>query len=213
MNSARARLGAARLYVIVDLEVTKRSPAVLASRIAAAGADVIQLRGVGVPDRKLFGIAREMVRRVRRCSRALVVVNNRADIALAADADGVHLGSNDLEIPQARSILGKKRLIGATTHNAGEARAAARRGADYLSYGPVFKTPIKPRLRAAGLKYLDTMKRIGLPFFAIGGIHAGRIPHLKRHDIDRVCVCRAVIAAKSPAEEVQRIRKALTGGR
>lgn len=212
INSSRSeKLLAARLYVIVDQRLARGSPALLASRITAAGADIVQLRAADIPDREHFRLAIDFVRRVRRASGALAIINNRVDIALESDADGVHLGLTDLPIESARRLLGAGRIIGATTHNTAEARAAARLGADYLSYGPVFATPLKPHLKPRGGSYLQAVRRLELPYFAIGGIDATKIGALKTLGIRRIAVCRAVLEARNPARAVHQLERALLG--
>lgn len=203
------KLTRARLYVIVDLELTTHPFGLLASNIAEAGADLIQVRGNSTADRRLVEIAGNIVESVRRTSRTLVLVNNRVDIALASDADGVHLGSDDLTIDAARRLGCRGQVVGATTHSAFEAESAARAGADYLSYGPVYRTAAKPGLAPRGFSYLEAIRRLGPPFFAIGGVTAAKIPALKRRGIDRVCVCSAVLKAKDPAAATRAIREAL----
>lgn len=210
INSSRAeKLQAARLYVIVDRELAFGSPALLASRIAAAGADIVQLRAAGVPDREHLRLAVEFVRRIRNASSALAIINNRVDIALEADADGVHVGSSDFTVESARRLLGPGRIVGATTHSGAEARAAARAGADYLSYGPIFQTPTKPDLKPRGGSYLAVINRLGVPFFAIGGIDASKIGAVKAMGLRRIAVCRAILEAKNPARALQQLKRAL----
>lgn len=198
-----ALLSRARLYVIVDTQLACGSVAALAARIAEAGADIVQLRAHRVPDREHLAIAVETVRAVRRASRSLVIVNNRPDIALAAGADGVHIGADDLPVRTCRRILGHGLLIGVTTHNAREAAVAAKEGADYISYGPVFRTKLKPGLAPRGMSYLQAVKRLGLPFFAIGGVEPSNVKALCRKGIRRFAVCSAVLLARDPAKAVR----------
>lgn len=199
LRDPRRRLDAARLYVLVDPAVARRSCTRVAEEAVRGGADLIQLRQKPVPD---TGLAREL----RACcgDEALFIVNDRADVALAAGADGVHLGLEDLPVGEARRLgVG---IVGATTHSTAEARRAKAAGADYLSCGPMFATPLKPDLPPRGREYLEAMKRLGLPFFCIGGITAANV----RKTFGRVAVCAAVTAAADPAKAARAIRARLT---
>jgi thiamine-phosphate pyrophosphorylase len=140
--------------------------------------------------------------RARRRTGALLIVNDRPDVAEAAGADGVHVGETDLSVRQARRVLRADRIVGATTHTLQEARAA--RDADYLSVGPMFASRTKPELTPGGWRYYTAARRLGPPVFAIGGItpsNAGRF--------DRVAVCEAVAAAEDPARVVRALRRSL----
>jgi thiamine-phosphate pyrophosphorylase len=116
----------------------------------------------------------------------------------------VHVGREDLPVAEARKLGAG--IVGATTHSTAEARRAKRDGADYLSCGPMFPTPLKPHLPARGRDYLAGMRRMGLPFFCIGGITPANV----RRDFGRVAVCAAVIAAKDPAAAARAVRRRLT---
>jgi thiamine-phosphate pyrophosphorylase len=135
---------------------------------------------------------------------AIFIVNDRPDIALASGADGVHLGLEDMPIADARRLgVG---IVGATTHSLAEARQAKADGADYVSCGPMYATPLKPDLPPRGFSYLAALKKLGVPFFCIGGItreNAG--PELLR-----AAVCAGVIAAPDVASAARSIRSRLT---
>jgi thiamine-phosphate diphosphorylase len=137
---------------------------------------------------------------------ALFIVNDRPDVALASGADGVHLGLEDMPLADARRLgVG---IIGATSHSLAEARRARAAGADYVSCGPMFPTPLKPDLPAKGFSYLEALKRLGLPFFCIGGItRENATPRLQR-----AAVCAGVIAAPDVAAAARAIRAKLTSG-
>lgn len=206
----RSRLEKARLYVLLDLKLLESAPERVCAAVLRGGADIVQLRAPGWETRPLLRLSRRLLRLIRGRSEALFIVNNRADVALEAGADGVHLGRNDLPLPAARRILGPSCILGATTHNAAEARAAVRQGADYLSYGPVYTTLSKPHLRPRGLSYLAAMKRLKVPFFAIGGINPKRARTLRKKGIERVCAAGAVILDKDPEGAARKLRQAVT---
>ena len=199
MADLRTRLRAARLYVLLDPSVTRRSLARIAREAVAGGADVLQLRQKPRPD---LGLARE----IRAAAPdAVFIVNDDPAVALASGADGVHLGLEDPPIREAKRLGAG--IVGATSHSLAEATRAARAGADYVSVGPMFATALKPHLAPRGREYLAAVKRLGIPFFCIGGITAGNA----RPSMERVAVCAAVVAAKDPAAAARAIRRALDG--
>jgi len=194
----RRRLDAARLYVLLDPTVTRRPLARVAGECVRGGADLLQLRQKPRPD---AGLAREIR---AACGDAIFIVNDDVGVALASGADGVHLGLEDLPIADARRLgMG---IVGATSHSLAEARRAKAAGADYVSCGPMYATPLKPDLEPKGFTYLAGLKKLGLPFFCIGGItRENATPKLVR-----AAVCAGVIAAKDVAGAARAIRAKLS---
>lgn len=136
--------------------------------------------------------------------RALFIVNDRIDIALAVDADGVHLGQQDTPVEVARRLLGSRRLIGRSTTNPGEMEKAIAEGVDYIGAGPVYETPTKPGKAAAGFEYLRHVKaNCPLPWFAIGGINEQNLTEVIEAGTKRVAVVRAIMQAEQPARTTQ----------
>ncbi len=130
---------------------------------------------------------------------ALLIVNDRVDIALAADADGVHLGQEDISIALARQILGSQRIIGCSTKNPEEMQRAIAEGADYIGVGPVYETPTKAGRTAVGLDYVrHAVKHASIPWFAIGGISAETLADVLTAGAERVAVVRAIMEATPP---------------
>ncbi|MBW4621807.1 MAG: thiamine phosphate synthase [Cyanosarcina radialis HA8281-LM2] len=130
---------------------------------------------------------------------ALFIVNDRVDLALAVDADGVHLGQHDIPIALARQILGSQRLIGRSTTNPDEMQRAIAEGADYIGVGPVYETPTKAGKPAAGLHYVRyAAENSSVPWFAIGGIDMNNLSDVLRAGGERVAVVRAIMDAKQP---------------
>jgi thiamine-phosphate pyrophosphorylase len=130
---------------------------------------------------------------------ALFIINDRIDLALAVDADGVHLGQQDLPIAVARQLLGPQRLIGRSTTNQKEMQGAIAEGADYIGVGPVYETPTKPGKAAAGLDYVRyAAQNCSIPWFAIGGIDASNIHDLMDGGAQRVAVVRSLMQAEQP---------------
>jgi thiamine-phosphate pyrophosphorylase len=189
-----ARLAAARLYVVT---MASHAPAAVAEVVRAAcagGAGVVQLR-------RKDDQALEMLRLAERCRRitadagALFVVNDRLDVAMACDADGVHLGQDDLPLAAARRIW-PGRLVGRSTHSLDQAVQAEREGADYLGVGPVYATPTKPGRPAVGLEYVrEAAAALRIPWFAIGGVDLDNLGGVLAAGARRVAVVRAVCEA------------------
>ena len=194
------RLEAARLYVLLDPTVTTRPLPRVAQEAVRGGADVLQLRQKPRVD---LGLAKAIRAAVPD---TLFIVNDRPDVALASGADGVHLGLDDLPVADARRLgVG---IVGATSHSLAEARRARAEGADYVSCGPMFPTPLKPDLPANGFRYLAALKKLKIPYFCIGGItKENATPQL-----GRAAVCAGVIAAPDVAAAARAIRARLTSG-
>jgi thiamine-phosphate pyrophosphorylase len=138
------------------------------------------------------------------------VVNDRIAIALLCGADAVHLGQEDLPLRRARSWVGRKLLIGRSTHSLAQARQAQREGADYVGVGPVFSTPTKPDYRPAGLSLLGQVQRaLRIPWVAIGGIDLKTLPAVLSAGASRVAVVRAVCQAADPQRAARAFQAAL----
>jgi thiamine-phosphate pyrophosphorylase len=146
------------------------------------------------------------------CARhgALFVVNDRIDLALAVDADGVHLGQGDLPPAVARRLLGPERVLGRSTHALGQLRQAVQEGCDYVGVGPVNATPTKPGRQPVGLDYVrQACAESPIPCFAIGGITAAEIPAVRQAGASRVAVVRAITEAPDPGAASRQLLTAL----
>jgi thiamine-phosphate pyrophosphorylase len=195
----RERLETARLYVVTGARPDL--PEFL-DAILGAGVDVIQLREKEAEAGDLLrwgGTFREAAER----HGALFIVNDRPDVAFALDADGVHLGQDDLPPRLAREILGHDAVIGLSTHSPAQWDAAAPE-ADYLCIGPVWETPTKPGRPAAGLETVQYAARSGetRPWFAIGGITEENLSEALNAGVRRIVVVRAVTEATEPVDAV-----------
>jgi len=130
---------------------------------------------------------------------ALLIVNDRVDLAIAADADGVHLGQEDVPVVEARRLLGPGRIIGRSTANAKEMQRAIEEGADYIGVGPVYQTPTKANKPAVGLDYVRyAAAKSPIPWFAIGGIDINNLDEVLKAGAQRVAVVRAIMEAEQP---------------
>jgi len=175
----------------------------------AAGVGMVQLREKESGDRRLLDLARSL-RELTASAGALLIVNDRPDIASLAAADGVHVGQEDLSVAEARRIVGPEALVGVSTHSVEQALAAQRDGADYVGAGPVFATTTKdagPLLGLEGLRRV--MDTIDVPVFAIGGITAANAAQVRATGAARVAVASTVLGAAHPAEQVESIAAAL----
>ena len=192
------------LYAIVDPLDSGRPPAALAAALLAGGARLLQLRLKAAPARALLAAAAE-IRPLAAAAGALFLVNDRPDIARAVEADGVHLGQDDLPVAAARQVLGPGRLVGVSTHDVGEARAAAAAGADYVAVGPVYATTTKPNaLAPRGLDLIRAVRAaVGCPLVAIGGIDADTASAVRAAGADAIAVIGAVVRAPDPAAAVR----------
>ena len=142
---------------------------------------------------------------------ALFIMNDRVDLALAVNADGVHLGQQDIPIALARQLLGSQRLIGRSTTNPEEMRRAIDEGADYIGVGPIYETPTKEGKAAAGLEYVQyAAKQATIPWFAIGGIDPSNINEVLGAGAQRVAIVRAIMQAEQPTLITQYFLSQLT---
>ncbi len=173
------------------------------------GADAVQLRHKTLPRGELLALARRMRELARE---ALFIVNDHVDIALLCEADGVHLGPDDLSVAAARRLAGDRLVVGASASSPSAARAAIAEGAGYIGAGPAFGTPIKTEkvvIGPAGVAAVAAAAGPDVPVFAIGGIDEGNVEQLVAVGVRRVCVIRAVSAAADPEQAARRLRAML----
>lgn len=161
------------------------------------GATIVQLREKQCPGREFLAVARS-VKEVTDAYEIPLIINDRVDIALAVDADGVHLGQKDIPATVAREILGRHKIIGVSANSEALALQAQKDGADYIGIGDVFGTSTKENTSHVSLEQLKIIReRIKIPMVAIGGIHAGNAGQLKGTGIDGIAVISAVLGAKN----------------
>ena len=201
---ATDRFADRKLMLLIGLADLPRSLEQTAESAIAGGVDVIQLREKSVDDAVLLEAA-ETLRAITRRTETLLIINDRPDIAVLSQADGVHIGQEDLPCAQARRIVGGHRLVGVSTHSLAQAEAARHAGADYIGCGPTFPSQTKAFDAFVGPDLIASVSaRMTLPAFAIGGItadNAGGLP--------RVAVSRAITHAEQPEYAAKQIHAAL----
>jgi thiamine-phosphate pyrophosphorylase len=188
------------LYVVTDRQLTSGRPLRLVAEAALhGGARAFQLREKDLSPRELYPLALEM-RQLTQTYGARLLINDRVDVALAVDADGVHLTTTSLPASIARRVLGPGRLIGVSTHTLTEAQAAADEGADFLVFGPVFFTPSKaPYGEPVGLDALRAVRAaVNVPILAIGGIKKANLDQVLAAGANGIAVISAIISADDP---------------
>jgi thiamine-phosphate pyrophosphorylase len=198
----RHRLDAALLYVITGTRGDQGDLEAFLDGVLRGGADIIQLRDKHATVSSLLS-AGAVFKEAADRHEALFIVNDRPDVALALDADGVHLGQDDLSPGLARPIVGPDAIIGLSTHSRAQF-AGSDAAADYLCAGPVYATPTKQGRPATGLDLIRNAATLAAdererrPWFAIGGIDADRLPQVLAAGADRVVVVRAITDAADP---------------
>jgi thiamine-phosphate pyrophosphorylase len=222
VHNPRDRLATASLYLCTDARRERGDLAEFAGEALAGGVDIIQLRDKGSAGEQQFGPlearqeleALATLANAARRHGALLAVNDRADIALGAGADVLHLGQDDLPLSIARDILGPGPLIGRSTHDRDQVTAAIAENVDYFCVGPCWPTPTKPGRPAPGLGLVRATAELATdkPWFAIGGIDEQRLPEVLAAGARRIVVVRAITAADDPRAAAQQLKAALKAG-
>lgn len=192
------RLANQRVYLLVTDALCPLGTGRVIHEALAAGVRLIQVREKSLSDRQLIAHCRD-VRKWTRLHSALMIVNDRPDIAAMVDADGVHVGQDECTVADARMIVGPDRLIGVSTHSIEQARQAVLDGADYLGVGPTFPTSTKSFETFPGLEFVNQVaQEIALPWFAIGGIGLENIDDVTLAGAQRVAVSSGICSATNP---------------
>lgn len=203
-----------KLHILTDTVLQSRFSHMEITRLGiAGGADTIQYRQKSGSTREMIEIARNMK---RLCSEAGVtfIVNDRLDVAIAAEADGAHLGQDDFPIPMARELLGEGRIIGGSAATLDEARKCLSEGADYVGFGPVYPTSSKDDAGPVSGIYIlkQVVEIIPLPIIAIGGVGPENIPDVMRAGARGIAVISAVCCQDDPEEATRALYQALSKG-
>jgi thiamine-phosphate pyrophosphorylase len=207
MTAIRSGRSLHGIYVILDPSVCPtRSLRDVLTQSAAAGARIFQYRNKTASMKEAYAEAL-VLRKTAAEAGVLFIVNDRCDLALAVDADGVHLGQDDVAYAYARRLLGPDKLIGLSTHNADQVKDAARLNPDYIGFGPIFPPGSKqdhdPVVGLEGLRQVRPLT--GLPMFAIGGIHAEQARAVMQAGANGIAVISAVLAAPDVKKAVEQL--------
>lgn len=196
-----------RLYVLITESLCRLPWLEAAEQAIVGGADCLQLREKTLESGELLRRARQLTKLCRRYA-VPCIINDRPDIALLSDADGVHVGQDDLPAREVRKLIGTGKILGVSTHNMGQARQAVLDGADYIGVGPFFRSSTKPRDFTAGAAYArEVAQSIPIPGVAIAGITAANVNEVLATGLRAVAVTSAVLAAadvKAAAAELKR---------
>lgn len=204
------RLDQATLYLLVTSASCKQPIEQVVRDAIKGGVDVVQLREKDMDDRRLVELGRQVQALTSELG-ALFIMNDRPDLAVLTNADGVHVGQEELSVADVRKVIGPDRLIGVSTHSIEQARQAIKDGADYIGVGPTFPSGTKSFSDFAGLDYVREVEReIDLPWFAIGGIDLSNVSQVRGAGANRVAVsgaiCRAPSASAAAKELLERLR-------
>ncbi len=201
------KLADKKLYLVTNSDEFESEDKFL-DAIASAlegGVDILQLREKTMPASKILELGKKIKQLCLQYD-VTFIVNDRIDIAALLEADGVHLGQDDLDVQSARDILGANAIVGVSTHAPEQALKAVQDGADYIGVGPVFATPTKQGRSPVGLEYVKwASENIEIPAFAIGGIDAENCQEVFDAGLKRIAVVRAIINANSPQQAAEKI--------
>jgi thiamine-phosphate pyrophosphorylase len=202
----RELLRCARLYLVIDAEPAER----VCAAALAGGVDVVQLREKSADDLQIVATARRL-RALCDEHDALLIVNDRPDLALECGADGVHVGQDDEPLEQARALIGGDLLLGISTHSPEQIEAAVGSSADYLGVGPVYATPTKEGRAPVGLELVEhaAARARAKPWFAIGGIDPSNAGDVAGAGAGRIAVVRAIRDADDPRAAAAALRAAV----
>jgi len=198
------RLVLPRLYVILDAALLTVPETECAQKLADAGVRLLQYRNKRASPRELFESSRELVSLLAPL-KVSVVVNDRADFAALAGANGVHVGQEDLEVEKARQVVGTEKLVGVSTHNLEQFRRAAASSADYIAVGPIFSTGTKSNPDpVVGTEFIREVRLLtDKPIVAIGGITLERAPEIIESGADSVAVISDILCAPEPGKRAR----------
>lgn len=205
------RLDGAHLYLLLTQALCQHSWESVLRQAITGGVRVVQIREKGMSDRELLAHA-ERVRQITRETNTLLIMNDRPDLAVLCDADGVHVGQDELSVSDARRIIGPDHLVGVSTHSIDQARQAVLDGANYIGVGPTFTSRTKSFSEFAGLDYVrQVAEEISLPAFAIGGIDRTNCAQVRAAGASRIAVTGAVCRAENPTKYAAELVSLISG--
>ena len=196
----RQRLRWARLYFVCEALPYGQDPEGMLNAVMAAGAGMIELRDREQP-KAVIGRSGQTFRRLANTYSALFIVNDDPYLTIELEADGVHVGQDDIDPAEARRIMGPDAIIGLSTHTREQIEASGDQPLDYISVGPIWETPTKEGRPGTGLELIRAAREIEpFPWFAIGGIDPGNVGEVVAAGAQRICVVRAIRDADDPRE-------------
>ena len=198
-----------RLYVLISNSIATKSVKEASRLVIDGGADAIQLREKTISDSQFITLARE-VRDITTKRESLLIINDRIHIAREVNADGVHLGQQDMCALEARDIIGNEKIIGVSTHSITQAKQAQKNGADYIAIGPIYPTSTKDYEPSVGIEIIREISgAVSIPFIAIGAITLDNLDEILKAGASRIAVCSAIIGAKDIYSTTRQFKKKL----
>jgi len=199
-------------YFITDSLLSRAGNRSDVQAAVSSGVEVVQYRNKNADTREMYLEALELAR-ICRAGGSLFLINDRLDVALAVETDGVHLGQTDMPCTRARKLLGREKVIGVTVHNLAEAMQAEEEGADYLGVSPIFSTSTKKDAgRPAGIRLIEEIReQVSLPLVAIGGINHSNAPEVIRAGADCLCAISCVVAEENVSGRIRRFQELFEG--
>ncbi len=217
MPSSLRSLSNCWLYGFLDTAyLGRRDPTAIARQMIAGGVDILQLRAKNLAPAQLIALAKRILP-ITRAAGVPLLINDFPEIARQVDADGVHLGQEDIQrisIAATRNILGQGKMIGISTHSLTQSLVAQQQNPDYLGLGPIFATATKPQAKPIGLLAITSVaKKVSIPFFCIGGIDPENIRQVLAAGARRVAVVSAILCAIDPILATRQLKQALLAAR
>ena len=208
-----SEIASTRLHLVTDRSLcTETSLEDAVARAVEGGVEVVHLREKDLPPKELYHLAARL--RKVTLGRALLIINDRIDIALAISADGVHLPGDSVPTYVAKKLGADRLIVGRSVHSVEEALEAEAEEADYVILGTIYKSASHPGLRPAGLGLVrEVREAVGLPVYAIGGIDASNAAEVVAAGADGIAVIRAILGAKDPRAAAQGLAEVVKGSR
>ena len=198
-----------RLYVLISSNITKKSVKETARLVIDGGADAVQLREKTISDSKFISLARE-VRDITTKRGSLLIINDRVHVVRKVNADGIHLGQQDMSALEARNIIGDEKIIGVSTHSITQARQAQKDGADYIAIGPIYPTSTKDHEPSVGIEIIhEISEAVSIPIIAIGAITLENLDGVLKAGASRIAVCSAIIGSKDIYSSTRQFKEKL----
>ena len=200
-----------RLYVLISSSIATKSVKETSRLVIDGGADAIQLREKTISDSEFISLAGE-VRDITTKRGSLLIINDRVHIAREINADGVHLGQQDMSALEARDIIGYEKTIGVSTHSVIQAKQAQKDGADYIAIGPIYPTKTKDYEPSVGIEVIREISgAVNIPFIAIGAITIDNLDEVLKAGASRIAVCSAIIGSEDIYSSTRQFKEKLDG--